>query len=166
MHLRLPKMRAAVPPAVLRELDERFNVTSDHIISDLGSRKRAGHGAEEDLQRTFFDDDLGNDGEGSSRYQGSAQAEGESARTMNSGDERNSDKSPTSGMRSPRLSKNPSLGQEPRTASSTPVKSTMQSREHDSQKGRFHLNGRPFVVANGDYGPRGGVYVGGESSCS
>ena len=57
MHLRLPKMRAIVPPSVLRELDERFGVSEDDIIGNAGGRKKSDPGKHDSLQRRLFEKD-------------------------------------------------------------------------------------------------------------
>ena len=57
MHLRLPKMRAIVPPSVIRQLDEELHVTNESILTDLGSQGKREPKKNTPIQRRLFDDD-------------------------------------------------------------------------------------------------------------
>ena len=137
MHLRLPKMRAIVPPAILRELDQQFRVTSDDLIDAAGCRERPVEAIEDECEGTLFDDDLVNDVETCSRNHADGVAKRASETTMYSGDGRNSGKSEISGMGAPRLSESASTGQEPSSVSSTPLERTKPSSGRESQEGGF-----------------------------
>jgi len=56
MHLRLQKMRAIVPPSILRKLDEQFDVSTDNIISESSSHKEPDPRKKESSQRRLFED--------------------------------------------------------------------------------------------------------------
>jgi hypothetical protein len=57
MHLRLPKMRKLLPSRVLHQLDERFRITPDKILTDLGRHRQPEENNNQDsFQRTLFDD--------------------------------------------------------------------------------------------------------------